>query len=198
MLPTIIFKFVGLYGKCMYVIKKQRVSIEDKYTATDRILDLGGGGEGVIGRLRGKQVVAIDTSKEELNDTPEGPVKIVADARDLPFQEGEFDIVTSFFFLMYTKTVDHEKIIRQAYKVLKKDGVLQIWDVVIPSPQKQRLFVIPIKIRMNNKLIETAYGTPWKEHEMCLDEIEEIGQRVGFVVKVKNRINETFYIEFKK
>ena len=31
-----------------------------------RILDIGGGGEGIIGQLKGKQVVAIDRRESEL------------------------------------------------------------------------------------------------------------------------------------
>lgn len=34
------------------------------------ILDIGGGGEGVIGQLYGQQVVAIDKLQEELDEAP--------------------------------------------------------------------------------------------------------------------------------
>ncbi|UCC20818.1 MAG: hypothetical protein JSV62_05935, partial [Promethearchaeota archaeon] len=33
-----------------------------------RVLDLGGGGEGIIGQLKGEQVVAIDPNKKELEE----------------------------------------------------------------------------------------------------------------------------------
>ena len=36
------------------------------------ILDIGGGGEGTIGRLYGTQVIAIDNRQEELDEAPEG------------------------------------------------------------------------------------------------------------------------------
>ena len=45
-----------------------------------RILDIGGGGEGVIGRVYGPQVTAIDVSVEELAEAPEGFEKLVMDA----------------------------------------------------------------------------------------------------------------------
>ena len=48
-------------------------------SADGYVLDIGGGGEGVIGRLRGSQVVAIDCRKEELKEAPEGPLKIVCE-----------------------------------------------------------------------------------------------------------------------
>ena len=36
-----------------------------------RILDLGGGGEGVVGRRWGRQVTAIDNRQEELDEAPD-------------------------------------------------------------------------------------------------------------------------------
>ena len=40
---------------------------------TGSVLDIGGGGEGIIGRLYGKNVTAIDIRQEELDEAPEGP-----------------------------------------------------------------------------------------------------------------------------
>lgn len=65
------------------------------------ILDLGGGGEGVIGLIYGGQVTAIDNRQEELDEAPEGPVKLVMDAAALAFADGSFQTVTAFFSLMY-------------------------------------------------------------------------------------------------
>ena len=42
------------------------------------VLDIGGGGEGVIGRLKGSAVVAIDLYKQELEEAPAGPLKITS------------------------------------------------------------------------------------------------------------------------
>ena len=49
------------------------------------ILDIGGGGEGVIGRLKGKDVIAIDIRKEELEEAVDGPLKIIMDA-EIPME----------------------------------------------------------------------------------------------------------------
>jgi hypothetical protein len=64
---------------------------------TGYVLDIGGGGEGVIGRMEGLQVVAIDTREDELLEAPEGPLKVVMDARDLQFLDGTFFAATAFF-----------------------------------------------------------------------------------------------------
>jgi hypothetical protein len=39
-------------------------------------LDVGGGGEGVIGRLKGRQVIAIDIRKGEPEKADDGPMLI--------------------------------------------------------------------------------------------------------------------------
>ena len=45
-----------------------RISIEKEMTG--EILDIGGGGEGIIGRVYGQQVTAIDNIQEELDEAP--------------------------------------------------------------------------------------------------------------------------------
>ena len=60
------------------------------------ILDIGGGGDGVIGRLYTNQVVAIDIRQDELDEAPIGFEKIVMDATHLEFNDNSFDHVTSF------------------------------------------------------------------------------------------------------
>lgn len=62
------------------------------------ILDIGGGGEGVIGLCYGEKVVAIDLRKDELEQAPDGPLKIVMDAKELSFLEDSFDAVASFLY----------------------------------------------------------------------------------------------------
>ena len=42
-----------------------------KKELTGSILDIGGGGEGIIGRLYGSRVTAIDNREEELDEAPD-------------------------------------------------------------------------------------------------------------------------------
>lgn len=55
----------------MYIVENQKVCVEDNIKG-DRILDIGGGGEGVIGLCCGIRVIAIDTRKDELEEALKG------------------------------------------------------------------------------------------------------------------------------
>ena len=116
----------------LFFFEKQEIVVND-FDSAGYILDIGGGGEGVIGKLKGKQVIAIDPSKRELEEAAAGPLKIVMDARDLQFLDGSFSTATSFFTLMYIKAPDHEKVFNEVFRVLAPGGVFLIWDVIFPQ-----------------------------------------------------------------
>lgn len=105
--------------------------------------------------------MAIDPSYEELEETPEGPLKIVMDARDLKFLDNTFDLATVFFTMMYIEKEAHEKVFSEVYRVLKKDGEFMIWDITIPkyTEGEKDIYVFPLEVNIGNKLINTGYGT---------------------------------------
>lgn len=57
----------------MKIIEPQYITISD-FECSGYILDIGGGGEGIIGRLKGKSVIAIDPNKSELQELPVGEI----------------------------------------------------------------------------------------------------------------------------
>lgn len=59
-------KIKGFFSKKMHVLKPQITSFIDFPELPAPIVDLGGGGEGVIGQLYGNRVVAIDVKQDEL------------------------------------------------------------------------------------------------------------------------------------
>ena len=115
-----------------FFLEKQKVRLKD-FQTEGWILDLGGGGEGIIGQLKGSQVVAIDPVKNELLEAPDGPLKIIMDARKLEFLDESFNMVTAFFTLMYIPAADHPGVLREAWRVLRPSGKLLIWEVALPT-----------------------------------------------------------------
>ncbi len=165
-----------------------------------RILDIGGGGEAVIGQFKGEQVVIIDPIKRELEEAPDhDALSIVMDAKDLKFLENSFDIVSAFFTMMYIPLSDHKKVLEEIYRVLKKHGEFFLWDANIPkkNENKKVVFVIVLKIKINGKKIGTGYGTKWNK-EQDPKYFTDLAKEVGFKLIEQSVESDLFLLKFKK
>ncbi len=183
----------------VYRYEKQELALPD-FPAEGWILDIGGGGEGVIGRLKGPQVVAVDLYSWGLRRTPPGPLKLVMDATDLKFLDETFGTVTSFFTLMYMNPDQQEKAMREAFRVLKPSGKMRIWDVELPVPldPKKDLVVYPFEFRLPHETVETGYGTFFPKQPMDLNYYSRMAQRAGFTVDESQVVGRTFRLVLQK
>jgi SAM-dependent methyltransferase len=183
----------------VFNFEKQELDLPD-FPAQGWILDIGGGGEGVIGRLKGSQVVAIDLYSWGLRRTPPGPLKLVMDATDLKFLDESFGAVTSFFTLMYMNPEQQDKAMREAFRVLKPAGRMRIWDVELPvSPDpKKDLAVYPFVFRLPRETVETGYGTLFPKLPMNLSYYTRMARAVGFVVEEQEVVGRTFRLVLQK
>jgi ubiquinone/menaquinone biosynthesis C-methylase UbiE len=179
--------------------ERQEVTVPD-FQASGYILDLGGGGEGIIGRLKPTQVVAIDLIKRELAEAPPGPLKIVMDATDLKFLDGSFNTVTAFFMLMYVPQPQKQKVFDEAMRVLAPGGRFLIWDAVIPArtdPAKHDV-VFPMRIKLPDETVNTGYGAYWPETARDPAYYIEMATKAGFKVAARQETGRTFYLELRK
>jgi len=162
------------------------------------ILDIGGGGAGMIGKLNGRQVIAIDIKEEELLETENEALKIVMDARKLQFLPESFDVCTAFFTFMYIKNEDHHKVFREINRVLKRDGRFLLWDVVIPERREDYdIFAVHLRIKFKNKTLEEGYGVKWDKTQ-DMDHFKELAKETGFDVIKEWQRDEIFYLEMIK
>jgi len=165
-----------------------------------RILDIGGGGEGIIGQLKGKQVVAIDPKESELKEaTPGDYLKIIMDAKELQFLDETFDTITAFFTLMYIPLSDHQKVFKEIYRVTKKGGEFVIWDFSIPKRETsdKNFYGLYLDIKIGEKEISTGYATKW-DKEQDLEYYLNLGKAIGFKILESDTTNELFQIRFQK
>jgi len=161
------------------------------------ILDVGGGGEGIIGRLNGEQVVAIDTHERELMETHNEAMKVVMDAADLKFLPKSFDVCTAFFSLMYIPKSIHQKVFEEVFRVLKDKGRFLIWDVRIPENiVGYKLFIVHLNVKLPNEEVGTAYGVRWQAQS--LEHFKEMARLTGFKVTKESSKNEIFHLEMEK
>lgn len=167
----------------MHDYERQLLKVDD-FDATSYVLDIGGGGEGIIGRLMPSQVVAIDLYKRELEDSPAGPLKIVMDATDLKFLDASFDTVTAFYSLMYMKAEIQKKVFAEVARVLKPGGRWLIWDAAIPtavdSDTKGPVFYFEFKLP--KETVRTGYGTFWPPQPMDVAWYRALAAEAGLKV----------------
>lgn len=183
----------------LHVFEKQRVVVDD-FGASGFVLDLGGGGEGIIGRLMGAQVVAIDVNRRELEEAPDGPLKIVMDARDLKFLDRTFEVVTSFFTLMYVDHADHQRVFEEALQVLEPGGRFLIWGARVPESlgEGKDVVVFPLLVELPSEKVQTGYGVPWPEEPFDPHRYVELARQVGFEVVEQREQEHVFYLSLRK
>ncbi len=183
----------------LFFLNKQTVVIED-FKADGFILDIGGGGEGVIGQLKGKQVVSIDSNKEELSEAANGPLKIVMDATELKFLDNSFGSVTAFYSLMYMTNRDHERVFREVLRVLKDEGLFRIWDARLIQEKRMNKpgFAVPVEVILPDRKISTGYGSYWPEKRYDLNYYVEIAGRTGLHLVEQNQTGDSLSLVLQK
>jgi SAM-dependent methyltransferase len=183
----------------VYVIETQKVSLAN-FPAEGFTLDIGGGGEGIIGQLKGAQVVAIDPIRRELAESPAGPLKIVMDGSELKFLDAAFQNVTAFFSFMFMPLDLHEKVIGEAYRVLAPGGHFRVWDVVVPPKEAhtEKFFAFDLAVSLPDRQISTGYGLPWPAEGFDLEHYRLAAQAAGFKVAVEEKQGPLFYLELEK
>ncbi len=199
---TLALAVLGLVGYCQLDqidrFPRQQLVLEP-VQAEGLILDIGGGGEGVIGQLNGAQVVAIDIDERELLDAPPGPLKLVMDARKLTFVPDSFNTATAFFTFMYIKGPDHETVLQQIRRVLKPDGRLLIWDVNFRNrPPDKKWALFSYTARLPGKQISSGYGVRWPEGVQDLGYWVALGEKAGFEASARKDAGVWFYLELIK
>lgn len=184
-------------AETLYRIERQTITVAD-FESSGFILDIGGGGEGIIGILKDAQVVAIDPLRSELEEAAPGPLKIIMDARELQFLDASFETVTAFFSFGYM--ADHPAVLGEIRRVLKPGGKFLFWDVIVPArtdPSK-RIYVIPLTVRVKGQAIETGYGIPWRDEAHDTAYYRGVMEQAGFVVEACEEDAHTVHLVLRK
>jgi len=130
---------MGTYGR----VRERIVSTPRVRTA----LDLCSGTGYVTGWIKAERVVALDLSptmlevNREKNSGRKGVGFVVGDAFNLPFPESSFDAV--FNTLAAHEFRDIEPVLRESWRVLRKGGLLVLYDFSTPESALLRHTYMP-------------------------------------------------------
>jgi len=170
-----------------FTLDKQTLDLQN-INIDGRILDIGGGGEGIIAQLCGDNTIVIDKRRDELEESPDIGIKIVMDACNLQFLDETFDNITCFYSLMYMdvgaapcRPCPTDAALREAHRVLKPGGHLWIWDAIMSQPADADVFVVPLDITLPNKSISTTYGISWYKAQSA-HTVANICESIGFTI----------------
>ena len=175
---------------------KQHILIQE--IPKGRVIDIGGGGEGVIAQAGGDRVVPIYKYISEIHEAREKAPDIpwmVADATELPYKSNCFDNATAFFSCMYMPDNVKENVFRETQRVLKKGGEFWIWDVHMAP--KSNVFAIRLQVDFHEgHRIRTVYGV--KAKDQSAESICSHLQEAGFETEVITNRKHWFLIKAKR
>ncbi len=170
--------------------------IQLKRELQGKILDIGGGGEGIIGQLYGEQVVAIDNRQEELDEAHGCFEKRLMDATCMTFADGAFANVTSFYTLMFMSGAEQQKALSEAARVVVPNGEIHIWDCNIACAYPEP-FYVDVEVRLPERSIQTTYGVG-KLDAQNMDSIRIMCENAGLRVEKAETDGIHFYLKCRK
>jgi ubiquinone/menaquinone biosynthesis C-methylase UbiE len=179
-----------------YIESELQKTVLNKRVIMGRVLDVGGGGEGIVGLLYGKNTVAIDNRAEELLETDNKALKLVMDACELKFPDETFEMAAFFYSLMYMNTESKEKAISEAARVLKPGGMLEVWDTEFPEPggDGNDVYIANVLVNVNRRKIKTSYGVNIEGKHQTLEIICSLAEKSGITVKESSIDKDAFHI----
>ncbi|MGY5874931.1 MAG: class I SAM-dependent methyltransferase [Candidatus Thorarchaeota archaeon] len=123
----------------------QHITLE-KIQGNSLIVDVGGGSEGLVSRIEGDRVCAVDIKLAKIEEARiHDPAShwFTCDARQLCFQDETFSIATFWFTLGYMSDWETKRsALHEAYRVLRTNGKLSILGSVIDCAEKRFHFQV--------------------------------------------------------
>lgn len=162
------------------------------------VIDIGGGGEGVIAQIGKERITAIDKLQSEIDEAKPHALNanwILADATDLPYTNEYFDNATLFFSGMYMSLETFRAMCKETYRVLKNNGEFWIWDATISN--QNDLFILRLQITLpSGKKINTGYGTKQRNRNLMV--VKQILNETKFHLKIADNHKKWFFIKATK
>ncbi len=163
------------------------------------VLDIGGGGEGVVGLLCEGVCVSVDRDASELAEAPEGPLKIVSDATTLPFLDGSFPRARAFFSFMYMEETTKAAVLDEVFRVLTPGASLLIEDLRVDDDYPAEIVLQPLTLVMPDGVrLETGYGCRWEGKYQDALSLAMTAERAGFYVLASQDMDALFRLQLEK
>ncbi len=164
------------------------------------ILDVGGGGEGLVARIGGDKVCAVDINLDKIREArihKESANWFNCDGRNLCFKSKVFDMATLWFALGYMRTWQmKESVLREVYRVLKDEALLSIWACRVDCEEAAAIIRTDISFP-NGTTSRFGFGLVGQQ-DQTLETVSMLLESVGFTVERILNQDYVFYVSCKK
>ncbi|MFQ5833974.1 MAG: class I SAM-dependent methyltransferase [Candidatus Thorarchaeota archaeon] len=148
------------------------------------VIDIGGGGEGLVSRLEGERVCAVDVSLDRIREARiHGPSAhwTVADGCSLCFRRDTFNVATLWFSLGYMRDWETKKaVLEEAHRVLRPNGILSILAANVVSQQDRFLFNAQFTFP-DGSISQISYGLVGNQNQ-SLEAVAKTLENSGFAL----------------
>jgi ubiquinone/menaquinone biosynthesis C-methylase UbiE len=163
----------------------QRVKLEE-IPGSGRILDVGAGGEGIVSRLAGERVCAVDINIDKIREAriyEQDAHWFLCDGRALCFRENTFDIATLWFSLGYIRTVTaKQEVFREVFRVLRPDGLLLLQAFRLDCEETGAVIRIDFEFP-DGTITRTGYGVACQQ-DQTIRTVTRLVSLCGFSIEL--------------
>ena len=180
----------------LYSVPMQEIHLE-RIDADGYILDIGGGGEGLVSRIEGGRVCSVDISMTKLRDAQlygSDAQWIVSDGRNLCLRENTFSVATVWFSLGYLGDWQSKRsVFTELTRVLKSEGKVSILASRIDCKEEKHLFNARF-ILPDGNISQVGYKVKGNQSQ-TLESTRELMEKAGFKVTRTNDHEYWFWLE---
>ncbi len=148
------------------------------------IIDVGGGGEGLVSRIGGAQVCAVDIDMNKIREAQIHGFSsqwLLADAQTLPLKDASFDTATLWFSLGFIRDWSaKEQVVDEVVRVLKPEGLISILGATIDCLEDRFLLKAQFSFA-DGTISRMSYGLAGRQNQ-TIESVTEILRRAGLAV----------------
>lgn len=165
-----------------------------------RILDVGGGGEGLVARVAGSRVCVVDINIDKIREArihEEQANWFNCDGASLCFKSASFDMAMLWFSLGYMRSWHlKESILQEVNRVLAQEGRLSIWACRIDCEEPGLLLRTDI-VFPDGTLSRFGFGLAGQQNQ-TLDTVSKMLASSGFQIERSHEEGYIFNIDCRK
>ncbi len=177
----------------------QKIELE-RLWKKGRIIDIGGGSEGLVSRIEGTRVCAVDIRMDRIREAKihdSSSNWFACDATQLCFQSSTFDVATLWFSLGYMKKWSEKKeVLSETYRVLSQDGTISLKAVNINCKEDQLVFKVDY-VLPDGSLSRTGYRLKGQQNQ-TMETVAKLVRDVGFQLVACHDYGHWFSMEGSK